>query len=147
MSRCERRAPSEKEYRTFLECWPPSHGWQGTGMRLPWRWSSLSRRFLCFLYVSPAPSCGHTRRLKIWANGLERNDTSWHAHHRAVAGYIRNHQGICTDHDVVTNCDTAHDLAASAKITIVSDGGPTGTPDVCDRYPLVNCATVSDALC
>src|SRR5439155_10026907 len=133
---------SAREYQTSLGYLPPSRGWPGMGMRRPWRWSSLRSRFF---YMAQPFSCRHDRRFKIWANGLPRDDTSWHAHHRAVAGYIRNHQGICADQNVVTDGHSAHHFTTGAEVNIVAKSRPTDAPDIADANTLIKCTTMANS--
>src|SRR5713101_1728186 len=113
-------------------------------MRLPLRPSSVSLRFLFFLYLSPDRSCCHHFIFKIWANGLPRDNAGRHAHHRAVAGYIRNHQRICADHNVIAEGHSAHHFTTGAEVNIVAKSGPTGAPDTADTDTLIKCTTMAD---
>jgi hypothetical protein len=75
---------------------------------------------------------------------LARDDTSWHAQYSAVAGYIRNHQGICADHDVVTDGNSAHHFTTCTEINIVAKGRPSRAADASYADALVNSTTVAD---
>src|SRR5439155_21100617 len=121
-----------------------SRDWQGTDMQLPSRRNSLSHRARCFLPGSAALSCDHTGRFKIWANGFAGDNTSWHAQYRAVAGNVRNHQGICADHNVVPDGNSTHHFTTRTEINIVAKCRPARAADASDADALVNGTTMAD---
>src|SRR2546429_666230 len=81
-----------KSCRSFPGLWRRSRIWRGKYKPLPWRPSSRLRSS----YLAQPFSCRHNWRLEIWANGLARNDTSWHAQYGAVTRQVANNHRIRT---------------------------------------------------